>query len=203
MSCQRNRTSVVSFEFRVTLIWRVLLIWLWRKNRISGFQSPWTSHLGLSYHFLVSFVHVVPHRFYLLLSYFFLRLLPKWHILSLYFSLSLTFVLIIDLAWHISFPWTSSFFILLEINVHSCCFGGGTVTAEKGWRGRGSLYFWETVMVNPWSVWVIGVNGGILCCLLMVFPRTRNVFLLIDNNKKTGRTPKENKKIYLWTTDEW
>ncbi len=45
-----------------------------------------------------------------------LRVLPKWHMLSVYFSLSLTQLLIIDLAWHFSFPWSSPFFILLEIN---------------------------------------------------------------------------------------
>ena len=43
----------------------------------------------------VSSVRVVPHRFYLLPSYFFLRVLPKWNILSIHFSLSLAFVFII------------------------------------------------------------------------------------------------------------
>jgi hypothetical protein len=52
-------------------------------------------HLGLSYNCLVSSVLVVPHRFYPLPSYFFLRNLPKWHILSVYFSVSLAFSLII------------------------------------------------------------------------------------------------------------
>ncbi len=35
----------------------------WWKNRLCGFQYLWTFLLGLSYHFRVSFVHVVPHRF--------------------------------------------------------------------------------------------------------------------------------------------
>ena len=61
MSCQRNRTSFVSFELRVSLISRVLLVWLCRKYRPCGFQSPWTTHLGLSYRFLVSSVRVVPY----------------------------------------------------------------------------------------------------------------------------------------------
>ena len=101
MSSQRNRTSFVSFELRVSLIWRVLLVWLWWKYRLGGFQSPWTSHLGLSYRFLVSFVHVVPHRLFKLLpSYFFLRVLPKQNMMSVYFILSLVFVFIIDLTWH-------------------------------------------------------------------------------------------------------
>ncbi len=34
------------------------------------------------------------------------------------FSLSLTSLLIIDLAWHLSFPWSSPFFILLKINYY-------------------------------------------------------------------------------------
>ena len=32
-------------------------------HRLCGFQSPWTSHLGLSYRFLVSSVRVVSHHF--------------------------------------------------------------------------------------------------------------------------------------------
>ena len=35
------------------------------------------------------------------------------------FILSLTSLLIIDLVWHFSFPWTSTFFILLKINSFS------------------------------------------------------------------------------------
>ncbi len=114
MSWRRNRTSFVFLDLRVSPIWRVLLVWLWWKHRLGGFQSPWTFHLGLSYRFLVSFVRVVPPRFYLLPSYFFLCVLPKRHMLSVYFSLSLTRLLIIDLAWHLSFPWSSPFFILLK-----------------------------------------------------------------------------------------
>ena len=34
------------------------------------------------------------------------------------FSLSLSSLLIIDLSWHFSFPWSSPFFILLEINYY-------------------------------------------------------------------------------------
>ena len=41
---------------------------------------------------------VVPHRFYFLPSYFFLRVLSKWHMLSVHFSLSLALVHIIVLA---------------------------------------------------------------------------------------------------------
>ncbi len=55
MSCQRNRTSFVSLNLRVLLIWRVLLVWLCRKHRLGGLQSPWTSHLGLLYHTTSSF----------------------------------------------------------------------------------------------------------------------------------------------------
>ena len=57
----------------------------WRKHRMCGFQSLWTFPLCLPYLFLVSFVHVVPHRFYLFPSYFFLCVLTKWHMLSVYF----------------------------------------------------------------------------------------------------------------------
>ena len=92
MSWQRNRTSFVFLEPRVSLIWRVLLVWLWWKHQLYVFQFPWTSHLGPSCRFLVSSVRVVPHRFYLLPSYFFFRVLPKWHILSVYFSVSLACV---------------------------------------------------------------------------------------------------------------
>ena len=38
------------------------------------------------------------------------------------FSLSLVSLLIIDLEWHFSFPWSSSFFILLKINKPKECF---------------------------------------------------------------------------------
>jgi hypothetical protein len=65
-----------------------------RKHRLCGFQSPWTSHISLSYRFLFSFVRVVPHRFYLLPLYFSLLVLTKRHMLSLYFSLSLDFSLL-------------------------------------------------------------------------------------------------------------
>ena len=82
---QMNRISFVSLEFPVSLIWRVLLVWLWWKHRLCGLQSPLTSHLGLSYRFLVSFVRVVPHLFKVLPSYFFLRVLSKWHMMSVYF----------------------------------------------------------------------------------------------------------------------
>ena len=44
---RRHRISFVSFEIRVSLIWKVLLVWSWRKRRLCGFQSPWTFHLGL------------------------------------------------------------------------------------------------------------------------------------------------------------
>ncbi len=54
MNCQRNRISFVSLEVRVSLIWRVLLVWLWSKCRLCWFQSPWTSHLGVSFRFLVT-----------------------------------------------------------------------------------------------------------------------------------------------------
>ena len=53
MTCRRNQISFVSLELCVSLIRRVLLVWLWRKYRLCGFQSPWTSHLGLSYRFLI------------------------------------------------------------------------------------------------------------------------------------------------------
>ena len=100
MYCRRNRISFVSFVLRVSLIWRLLLVWSCRKNRICGFQSPLTFDLGLSYLYLVSSVHVTPHRFESLPSYFFLRVLSKWQMLSIYFRLSLVFCLIIVLAWH-------------------------------------------------------------------------------------------------------
>ena len=54
-------------------------------RRSRGFQSPSTFPLGLPYRFLVSFVRVVPRRFWLLPSSFFLCVLTKWHMLSVYF----------------------------------------------------------------------------------------------------------------------
>ncbi len=78
------------------------LVWLWWNHLLYGFQSLWTSHLGLSYRFLVSSVRVAPHHLYLLPSYFFLRVLTKRYMLSVSFSLSLACVLIIDLTWHLS-----------------------------------------------------------------------------------------------------
>ena len=116
MNCQRNRISFVSLEVRVSLLWRVLLVWLWRKHRLCRLQSPWTSHLGLSYRFLVSFVRVVPHRCKLLPSYFFLRVLPMWHMMSVYFYPVICFCTHHSFSVTPSFPWFSPFFILLKIN---------------------------------------------------------------------------------------
>ena len=59
----------------------------WRNNRICGFQSPLDLCSKSS--------------------------LPCWVYI---FILSLVSLLIIDLVWHLSFPWSSSFFILMEIN---------------------------------------------------------------------------------------
>ena len=91
---------------------------LWRKCRLYGFQSLWTSHLSVSFRFLVSSVRVVPHRLYLLPSYLFLCVLSKRHMMSVYLSLSLAFVLIILLTWHLPLPFLDphSFFILLKIS---------------------------------------------------------------------------------------
>ena len=54
MNCQRSRTSFASFTLRVSLIWRVWLVWWWRKHRLYGFQYLWTFLLGLSYRFLTT-----------------------------------------------------------------------------------------------------------------------------------------------------
>ncbi len=120
MSCQRNRTSFVSLELRVSVIWRVLLVWLWWKHRVCGLQSPWTSHFGLSYRFLVSFVHVVPHRFKILPSYFFLRVRSTWSDTCCVFILPFHgFCAHHSFNVTPSFPWSSSFFILLKINTRT------------------------------------------------------------------------------------
>jgi hypothetical protein len=57
------------------------LAWSWLKIRLWRSPSPSTSHLGLSYHCLVSSVLVDPHLFWHLPSYFFLRVLSKLNIL--------------------------------------------------------------------------------------------------------------------------
>ena len=49
-------------------------------DMLYGFQSPLTFHLGHSYLFLVSSVDVVPHRLYLIPSYF---LLPFFILLKI------------------------------------------------------------------------------------------------------------------------
>ena len=40
LSCLRNRISFVSLEIRVSLMWRMLLVWLWRKHQVCGFNPP-------------------------------------------------------------------------------------------------------------------------------------------------------------------
>ena len=120
MSCQRNRTSFVSLELRVSLIWRVLLVWLWRKHRLwqTDFNPlrPFLSsfHTSSSFHSFVS-SHTASSSFPRTFSSVFCLSGTCWVYI---FSLSLVPLLIIDLVWHFSFPWPSTFFILLEINYY-------------------------------------------------------------------------------------
>ena len=60
---------------------------------------PLICHLGLLYHYRVSFVLGVPHHFYPLPSSFFLRVLPKCYRLGVHFRSLSFFLLIIVLVW--------------------------------------------------------------------------------------------------------
>ena len=64
-SWRRNRISFVSFKIRVSLIWRVLLVWSWWNRRLWGSQFPSTYLLGHAYLSLElssrSFIPLPPH----------------------------------------------------------------------------------------------------------------------------------------------
>ena len=70
------------------------------------------------------------------------------------FSLSLVSLLIIDLAWHFSFPWPSPFFILLEINYNTIPLPGiKRVTITQGVHFR----HLQTRVFRPGVVCVVSV----------------------------------------------
>ncbi len=69
-------------------------------------------HLGLLYHYHVSFDLDVPSLFYPLPSFFFFHVLPKRHRMGVYFKDLSTFLLIIVVTWHL-LPSALAFFILL------------------------------------------------------------------------------------------
>ena len=104
-------------ELCVSLIWRVLLVWSWRKRRLCGFQSP--GPLILVFHTSSSFYpftssHTPFRSFPCTFSSVFSLVAPAecllWPFIGFcdHHSFSVT----------ISFPWPSSFFISVE-NKHT------------------------------------------------------------------------------------
>ena len=72
------------YWFDSRLILRDLSVWFWLQPRSCGYPFPSTSHLGLSYHFLVSSVLTAPHLFLTRPTYFFLHTLSTWYMLGVY-----------------------------------------------------------------------------------------------------------------------
>ena len=153
-NCQRNRTSFISFSLRVSLIEGYGRFCNDERIGYTDFNTfgPFFSvfHTDSDLHSFAS-SHTV-FKFYPLPSYFFLLVLPKWHMLSVYFSLSLDSLLIIDLVWHFSFPWTSSFFILMEINLSIVCICVDPSVYVSIQRSKDHNSFSSASAIDQWPV---------------------------------------------------
>ncbi len=95
-----NEVASDNFALFLYLILRGPLDWFWWKHRPWEFHYRSICHHSLLYHYHTTFVRGVQHHFYPLPLSFFLRVLPKRHMLGVWFTSLSTFLLIIVSVWH-------------------------------------------------------------------------------------------------------